>query len=351
MIIEIIILIIIYNVNKNKNKNKNLNYNNIINYLNNDILKTNDNLINFNSINVESYSPKKKIQISNTGINMFKESIIKGKSLINKRRNDYFKDDLFRIQKRDSKKVTIFKEQEKGDEEISEKEDGNKLYEHIKYKKSQTSKEVGYFNTNNNQIIDNKDLTNNNIKNKIISNNKNNNENKTISLTKDSNPKIKNQKYLNILRNNSTQITKKACDFKISKLNFMPIDNIQQNKTLNSDGILSSSSKASKNFNINNLTKTYLYNKFDNFNYNVVTLGDNASLENESKDYYSVDLETLKKRSIRLNLVSPLSNDILKTFQNEKKRHNSYKEFNIKASPAFGSSSYSFYHLKHFPKV
>ena len=80
-------------------------------------------------------------------------------------------------------------------------------------------------------------------------------------------------------------------------------------------------------------------------------MGDNASLENESKDYYSVDLETLKKRSIRLNLVSPLSNDILKTFQNEKKRHNSYKDFNIKASPAFGSSSYSFYHLKHFPKV
>ena len=72
-------------------------------------------------------------------------------------------------------------------------------------------------------------------------------------------------------------------------------------------------------------------------------------MDSETKEY-PLDLEKLIKRSIRINLVSPLSN-VLKTYRAEKNRKNINKELNIKVNPAFGSTAYSFYRKKDFPNI
>ena len=119
----------------------------------------------------------------------------------------------------------------------------------------------------------------------------------------------------------------------------------------------------SKGFNINTLTQKNINNKANNntiynlFNYKVVSLGDKILLESDSKDIFSLDINNpvnLKKRSIRINLVSPLSHT-LKTYRSQKferkNKNNSPNEVKIKAAPAFGSTAYSFYHRKNFPNI
>ena len=117
----------------------------------------------------------------------------------------------------------------------------------------------------------------------------------------------------------------------------------------------------SKGFNINTLTQKNINNKNNNiynlFNYKVLSLGDKILLDSDSKDIFSLDINNpvnLKKRSIRINLVSPLSHT-LKTYRSQKfetkNKNSSPNEVNIKATPAFGSTAYSFYHRKNFPNI
>jgi len=119
---------------------------------------------------------------------------------------------------------------------------------------------------------------------------------------------------------------------------------------LHSDGFISSSAKLSKGVNIKSLVKTNNLHNYNSkkFNYKIVSLGDKVSLDSDSKEFYPLDFETLKKRSIRINLVSPVSNP-LKTYQNEKNKQNINNELNIKVIPAFGSTAYSFYQKKDYP--
>ena len=350
----------IYNNQLNKNNNNNMNNNN-----NNNTNNTNSNTNNNNnSINDEKYSPiKKNNKIPNTGIQMFKESILKGKTLINRRKTD----DLFRLKLKESKKNVIFNDKDKDkDKEKSfiednsfEKEDENKLYKQIELKKYSISNEITYTITSNIKESNNNDLN-------ININNTENNINKDkidkiynkqrISSTRNSKsdykPKKNNKKYFNLLNNNDIEEYKKQLklnNFKISKLNIIPPDN-KKYRTLHSDGFISSSAKLSKGVNIKSLVKT---NNLHNYNskkfiYKIVSLGDKVSLDSDSKEFYPLDFETLKKRSIRINLVSPVSNP-LKTYQNEKNKQNINNELNIKVIPAFGSTAYSFYQKKDYP--
>ena len=64
---------------------------------------------------------------------------------------------------------------------------------------------------------------------------------------------------------------------------------------------------------------------------------------------YPIDFEALKKRSIKINMTSSLT-DTLKNYQNEKNK-NQNKELNIKVSPAFGSTVYTFYNRNNFPNI
>ena len=314
-------------------------YNNYNRDINNN---QNNNKIN----NDEILSPMKNNKIPNIGTNMFKESLIKGKTLINRRKPEIFKDDLFRIQKKDSKKVFI-----KGDEdEISENEKENKLYEQINYKKYVTSNEISYSITNNNKINYTNDASNNSIKNKIFKNNNTNNENKKVALKRTSKSdykhKMTNLKYVNLLKTNNLQNNVNHIDLRISKIDMHP-EEIKRYRTLNSDGFIASSAKVSKGFtNIKNLLKNNIIND-KKVNFKVISLGDKIPLDTEPKDIYNLDFDSLRKRSLRFNLFSPLSNT-LKTYQNEKNKHNSTKELNIKVSPAFGSTAYSFYQKKDF---
>ena len=342
----------------NHQSNKNMNINNF----RNDFINKYNN--NDNVINDESYSPSKNIKIPNEGIKMFKDSILKGKSLINRRKTD----DLFRLKKvesKESKNSIIFKEKEiqENSEESSiekEKKGENKLYKELDFKKYSISNEINYTVTSNN---DNKDKNKNND---FIINNKNNNNinamenslnkdksenNKTVSSKRSSKsdykPKVSNQKYLKLLKNNELINNKKKIKIKnkISKIDIIPLDTNKHYRTLNSDGFISSSAKLTNG--IKSLTQKYIYNNFlnnggQNFNYKIVSLSDKISLDSDSKELYALDFETLKKRSIRLNLISPISNP-LKTYQNEKNKQNIKNELNIKVSPAFGSTAYSFY--------
>ena len=164
--------------------------------------------------------------------------------------------------------------------------------------------------------------------------------------------KKKNEKFINLLKKNLNH--DKNIDY--YKLNFYPLptdinnnnNNRKKYRTLKSDGFIASSSKISKGFNIKTLSKNFI-NK-NKFNYKIVTIGDKISLGSDSKELYSLDFETLRKRSIRLNLVSPLSNTF-KLYQNEKNRQNINNELNIKVSPAFGSTAYSFYQKNDFPNI
>ena len=82
-------------------------------------------------------------------------------------------------------------------------------------------------------------------------------------------------------------------------------------------------------------------------NFNVISLGDKISLDTDSKDLYNLNIDSLRKRSLRFNLFSPLS-DTIKAYQRGKNKSNSTKELNIKVSPAFGSTAYSFYQKRDF---
>ena len=354
------------NINSNNNNNTIETNNTIINDNINNNLNT-DNITTINSINNDNYinkknsPPTKNAKIPNTGINLFKESILKGKTLINRKKGDLFKDDLFRIKKNDSKKFVLFNEQEKRDnEENSDEENENKLYEQINFKRYVTSNEISYSITNNNLINNknnNNDISITSIKNKILKNNinitetnlnKDKKENKKVSFSRnniksDYKPKNKNQKYLNLLKKNN-MINEKNIVF--DKLNSLPNDNSKKYRTLKSDVFINCASKISKGFNIKALIQNNNVNN-KKFNYKVVSLGDKVSLDGDSKELYSLDFETLKKRTIRLNLVSPLSKT-LKIYQNEKNKQNTNNELNIKVSPAFGSTAYSFYQKKDF---
>ena len=354
------------NINSNNNNNTIETNNTIINDNINNNLNT-DNITTINSINNDNYinkknsPPTKNAKIPNTGINLFKESILKGKTLINRKKGDLFKDDLFRIKKKDSKKFVLFNEQGKRDnEENSDEENENKLYEQINFKRYVTSNEISYSITNNNLINNknnNNDISITSIKNKILKNNinitetnlnKDKKENKKVSFSRnniksDYKPKNKNQKYLNLLKKNN-MFNEKNIVF--DKLNSLPNDNSKKYRTLKSDVFINCASKISKGFNIKALIQNNNVNN-KKFNYKVVSLGDKVSLDGDSKELYSLDFETLKKRTIRLNLVSPLSKT-LKIYQNEKNKQNTNNELNIKVSPAFGSTAYSFYQKKDF---
>ena len=320
--------------------------NNNNNQNNTDNLKTSN-----NGINDGNLSPMKNNKVPNIGINMFKESISKGKTLINRKKNEIFKDDLFRIQRKYSQKIPIFEYED----ENSENENDNKLYEQINYKKLVASNEISYSITNNNNINtnnNNNDVSNNSVKNKILKNNNIITENKIISFKRSSKSEYKykksNLKYVNLLKNNNDQNNTNNLPLKISKIDLHP-EEIKRYKTLNSDdGFKTSSAKISKGINIKNLlSQKNDYNYDKKVNFKLISLGDKISLDSDSKDIYNLDFESLKKRSLRFNLISPLSNT-LKTYQNERNKHNSNKELNIKVSPAFGSTAYSFYQKKDF---
>ena len=362
----------IIKINAKLKKNSHISYSNDLYNLNNNTTNINSKINNDNlTTSHENYSPQKKTEIPNEGINLFKESILKGKSLINRRRGELFKDDLFHLKKKESKKMVLFKGQEKdNDEDNSDKENENKLYEQINFKKYVPSNEINYTITSDNLNIKkyNNEDSITSIKNKIITNTINNTEINVNKNTIDNNKRVpykrnsksdykkkKNGKFINLLKKNLNH--DKNIDY--HKLNFYPVvtdsnnnnnnnNNSKKYRTLKSDGFIASSSKISKGFNIKTLSKNFI-NK-NKFNYKIVTIGDKISLGSDSKELYSLDFETLRKRSIRLNLVSPLSNTF-KLYQNEKNRQNINNELNIKVSPAFGSTAYSFYQKNDFPNI
>ena len=362
----------IIKINAKLKKNSHISYSNDLYNLNNNTTNINSKINNDNlTTSHENYSPQKKTKIPNEGINLFKESILKGKSLINRRRGELFKDDLFHLKKKESKKMVLFKGQEKdNDEDNSDKENENKLYEQINFKKYVPSNEINYTITSDNLNIKkyNNEDSITSIKNKIIKNTINNTEINVNKNTIDNNKRVpykrssksdykkkKNEKFINLLKKNLNH--DKNIDY--YKLNFYPVatdgnnnnnnnNNSKKYRTLKSDGFIASTSKISKGFNIKTLSKNFI-NK-NKFNYKIVTIGDKISLGSDSKELYSLDFETLRKRSIRLNLVSPLSNTF-KLYQNEKNRQNINNELNIKVSPAFGSTAYSFYQKNDFPNI
>ena len=336
------------------NSNKNLNGNDG-DKTNIDSINMNNKNNNDNSVNNENYSPIKNNRIQKNGINSFKESLLKGKTVINKKKPEFMRDELFQLKKKESTKNIIFKDTKKEDSEISDED--NKLYKELKYKKHISSKEI---------IINNKlknIIYNDNRENKIIKkdiniteNNNLNNENRKNSSKRDSNSdykQIKEKKYHNLFQSNQNKNTKsnlKLNNFKVSKLGIIPFEVNKKFKTLYSDDFISPST--SKGIKFKSLTQKNLLNKIYNkdFNYKVVSLGDKVTLDNDSKDFYSLDFETLQKRSIRINLFSSRINP-LKTYQNKKNNHLTSKELNIKVSPGFGSTSYSFTQKNDFPNI
>ena len=337
-----------YNLYNHNNSNDNNTFDININQSINDTLKINNN----NSIKNEKFSPVKNNRNPNDEINSFKESLIKGKSVITKKKPDSIRDEFFQLRKNESNKTLLFKDEKKEDSEISENDDGNnKMYKEINYRKNITSNEIINNNIDNNSEIKF-------IKNKIINQNISITENninkdniiKKNSLKRNSNSNyksnLKEKKYYNFFKRYESETIKnniKLNHFKKSKLGKKP-NEFKQFRTLYSDDFISPP-KTTKLIKFKSLTQKSIddYNKY--FNYKVVSLGDNLSLENNSKDFYSLDLENLKKRTIRINLVSPVSNP-LKTYQNEKNKNLPNKELNIKVLPAFGSTSYSFFPKK-----
>ena len=304
----------------------------------------NQNNQNINNPNNEVFSPMKNNKIPNIGINAFKESLIKGKTLVKRRKPEIFKDDLAHIQRKYSQKIAI----KEFEEEDSENENENKLYEQINYKKYFPSNEISYSITNNNIKTYNNDMSDNSIKNKIFKNNNTNTENKKVSFKRSSESEYRhkkpNLKYVNLLKNSNFQNNINNIDLKISKMDVHP--EMKKYRTLNSDRFIASSAKISKGLNVNNLF-TQNNNKANEkkVNFKVISLDNKLSLDTESKDLYNLDFDSLRKRTLRFNLFSPLS---LKAYQNGKNKHNSTKELNIKVSPAFGSTAYSFYQKKDF---
>ena len=253
----------------------------------------------------------------------------------------------------------------------------NKIYEQIPFRRYVTSNEISYTITNNdlnnNNQNNNNDFSISSIKNRILKNsiiktdnniNKDTIEvNKKNSFKRNSKSEYKskkiNQKYSNLLKdnnnNNIQNIKQSLNNYKTAKFNIVPIESSKRYKTLYNDGFITSSPKVSKGFNINTLTQKKINNIFHNsnkniFNYKIIKIGDKISLDNELNDIYPLDFETLKKRSIKINMTSPLS-DTLKNYQNEKNKQNQNKELNIKVSPAFGSTVYSFYNKNSFPNI
>ena len=97
------------------------------------------------------------------------------------------------------------------------------------------------------------------------------------------------------------------------------------------------------------LSNTYhngFFNKKKNFkSLKIISLSDNVKIKNISDDINDItSSETLQKKSIRIDLLSPLSSNIFKCFDKNKK----YNEFHlpVKVLPAFGSTTYSFYDPK-----
>ena len=224
--------------------------------------------------------------------------------------------------------------------------------------------------TANNNI----DFSINGTKNKLDTNNDNKIDHDIrIVFRRNSNsefkPKKNNMKSKsNFLINNTVQVANKSnkrniiSNFKSSQLNINQAEEMKVYKTINSDDdIITPVQKLSKGFNTNTLTQKNINHKNNNiynvFNYKVVSLGDKLLLDSDSKDIFALDINNpvnLKKRSIRINLVSPLSHT-LKTYRSQKferkSKKNSPNEVNIKAAPAFGSTAYSFYHRKNFPNI
>jgi hypothetical protein len=313
------------------------------------------------SINYDNISPIKNEKLPNEGINLFKESLMKGKTLLNKRSA---KDNIFYIRKKKSEKL-ILEQKEKS--KNSEKEIDNK--EH-------TSNEVSYTLLYNNTInqknmINNKfDFSISSIKNKLLKNNVTSTENnmnketiestenkKQMSFKRNSNSDYKskknNQNYSNMFKINN--IKKSQINYKMHKFKEIVMEKHKTDKmkALSSDGFITSSPKIAKKYSLNTFA-TKPNSKYHNsnknvFNYKIIEIGDKVTLDSETKEY-PLDLEKLIKRSIRINLVSPLSN-VLKTYRAEKNRKNINKEVNIKVNPAFGSTAYSFYRKKDFPNI
>ena len=375
------------NLNNNNLNNNNQNHDNKNNVINIDIFNK-KNSINEESFKIENTSPTRNNKIPNEGIKMFKESLKIGKTLLNRKNTDYLKDSIIYLKKKESKKSILLykgKEKEKPKEnekekpkENEQKENMNKIYEQIPFRRYVTSNEISYtitnndFNNNNNQN-NNNDFSISSIKNRILKNsiiktdnniNKDTIEvNKKNSFKRNSKSEYKskkiNQKYSNLLKdnnnNNIQNIKQSLNNYKTAKFNIVPIESSKRYKTLYNDGFITSSPKVSKGFNINTLTQKKINNIFHNsnkniFNYKIIKIGDKISLDNELNDIYPLDFETLKKRSIKINMTSPLS-DTLKNYQNEKNKQNQNKELNIKVSPAFGSTVYSFYNKNSFPNI
>ena len=356
-------------------------------------------------------SPNKNPKIPNIGISQFKEVIAKGNNYLNKRKTA--NEDFSLLNKKDSKNNILSsknkemnkensKEQikEKNKEKIIEKSKEktkekskeklspdikdnpqknnnkiNKIYQNTFLNKNTinneisfsliTNKNININKINKNVISTNNDFSISSIKNVDILNKPNDN---TLQLffkrnsKSEYNTKKKNKKYINSLKNKTLQINKPIKDsnkfnFKISQININIGDETKKIKTLSNDeGYMAETSKRSKGFNVNTLLQKNIYNnnhKYNIFNYKVVSLDEKVILDND-KDLYFIDLKNpinLKKRTIRLNLSSPLTHT-LKTYQNQRiEEKNSSNEMNIKVSPAFGSTAYSFYQRKKLPYI
>ena len=151
------------NENKNKEMNKKKNNENHKNNLNN----TNS------SEKKRNVSPNK---IPNTGINIFKDTLVKGQTLFNKKKRESIKDELVYLKKKESKtNLLLFKKKEKEKEKEMEKEK-EKEKEKIKEKEKEKIKEKIKEQSKTKKI----DSVNNSIKNKDIEKDLN----KKISLKK-----------------------------------------------------------------------------------------------------------------------------------------------------------------------
>ncbi len=352
------------NTNNEKNDNTLNNGNNKIDNINDYI---NDNITRKDSYEknniCDNISLIKNDKIPNEGIKLFKDTLKKGKTLL-RRRN--VKDNILYIKRKKSEKKEIFEQKEKEKSKISEKELDNKAH---------YSNEISYtlpcgndYNNNNVMNINNNDFSISRTKAKLFKGNTTNTdininketvENteiiKTMSFKRNSNSDYKskkiNQKYSNLFK--IKNIKRGYNNFKFKEF-MLGKQNKKKFKTLNSDGFLTSSQKIAKKYNFNTFSsKTYSNNHNSNtniFSYKIIEIGDKVTLDSEAKESYPLDLEKLIKRSIRLNLTSPLS-DVLKTYRTEKNRQNLNKELNIKVNPAFGSTAYSFYRKNNFPTI
>jgi hypothetical protein len=168
------------------------------------------------SINCENISPIKNEKLPNEGINLFKESLMKGKTLLNKRS---VKDNIFYIRKKKSEKL-ILEQKEKS--KNSEKEIDNK--EH-------TSNEVSYTLLYNNTInqknmINNKfDFSISSIKNKLLKNNVTSTEN---NMNKETIESTENKKQMSFKRNSNSDYKSKKNNQNYS--NMFKINNIKKSQ-------------------------------------------------------------------------------------------------------------------------